>query len=77
MPGNADITFIFGSPNPAIVPVAGDWNADNVNSVGIYDPATGTFFIKNTNSAGLADYSAIFGAPLATPIVGDWNGGMH
>jgi hypothetical protein len=76
-PGNADITFIFGSPNAQIVPIAGDWNADNVNSVGIYDPATGTFFIKNTNSAGLADYSAIFGAPLATPIVGDWNGGMH
>lgn len=43
------------------------------DTVSLYDAATGSFFLKNTNSAGSADSAYGFGAPNMMPIAGDWN----
>ncbi|MGQ0570351.1 MAG: hypothetical protein ACT4P5_12650 [Armatimonadota bacterium] len=45
-------------------------------TVGLYNPTTGTFFLRNSNTAGAADTAFAYGPPGAgwTPLVGDWNG---
>ena len=44
--------------------------------LGLYDPSTGNFFLRNTNSPGAADIVFGFGPGGAgwKPLVGDWNG---
>lgn len=68
--GFADTYIIFG--NPGDYPLAGDWNGDGIDSVGIY--RNGTFYLRNTNTTGFADIAATFGNAGDQPIVGDWNG---
>jgi hypothetical protein len=68
--GFADTLIVFG--NPGDYPIAGDWNGDGVDSVGIY--RNGIFYLRNTNSTGFADIVVPFGNAGDQPIVGDWNG---
>jgi secreted PhoX family phosphatase len=82
--GAADLTFTYGPADPGYngttnvgwTPIAGDWNGDGTTTVGLYNPATGTFYLKNTNTAGAADETFVYGpgGPGWTPIAGDWNG---
>ena len=46
------------------------------DTIGAYNPATSTFFLKNSNAPGGADIAFGFGAPGVgyVPLVGDWNG---
>ena len=46
------------------------------DTIGVYDPATSNFFLRNTNGAGAADVVVSFGAGGAgyMPLAGDWNG---
>jgi lysyl endopeptidase len=50
----------------------GDWNGDGIDTVGIY--RNNAFYLRNTNTAGNADVSLLFGVPGDAPLVGDWNG---
>ena len=68
--GFADTNITFG--NPGDYPVAGDWNGDGIDSVGIY--RNGVFYLRNTNTTGFADIVVPFGNPSDQPVVGDWNG---
>jgi hypothetical protein len=44
-------------------------------TAGAYDPATGMWFLRNSNSAGPPDVAAFaFGPPGSLPLVGDWDG---
>ncbi len=45
-------------------------------AIGLYSPATGTFYIRNANSAGVASTTFTYGPAGAgwVPLVGDWNG---
>lgn len=54
----------------------GDWDGDGDDTAGLYNAATSTFFLKNTNAAGAADMVFGYGPPGAgwTPVVGDWDG---
>ncbi|MGQ0570273.1 MAG: DUF7948 domain-containing protein [Armatimonadota bacterium] len=45
-------------------------------TVGLYDPAAGRFFLRNSNTAGPADVAPFYG-PAGMgwiPLAGDWNG---
>jgi Tol biopolymer transport system component len=65
------ITFNFGQAGDT--PLAGDWNGDGIDTVGIFN--AGSWTLRNSNSAGAADITVQFGtAPGARPVVGDWNG---
>ncbi len=68
--GIADNQFFYGTAND--VPLAGDWNGDGVDTIGIY--RNGTFFLRNSNSSGFADLQFPFGAAGDIPLVGDWDG---
>ena len=68
--GFADLLLTYGLPGD--YPVAGDWNGDNVDTIGVY--RNGNFFLKNSNTNGSADFVIAFGAAGDQPVVGDWNG---
>ena len=78
--GYADRAFQYGQPGlPAgsqWTPIAGDWNGDGTGSIGLYNPATSKFFLRNTNDSGYADLHFAYGTPNAgwLPIAGDWTG---
>jgi hypothetical protein len=82
--GPADLTFAYGPPDPGYngttnvgwTPIVGDWNGDGTDTVGLYNPATGIFYLKNSNSAGPADITFAYGPGSLgwKPLTGDWNG---
>lgn len=81
-PGSPDLSFPFGSPAPpgSLLPVAGDWEGSGTAGVGLWERASGTFYLKNTLTPGPADATFVFlppGAasdPGAVPIAGDFAG---
>lgn len=57
------------------VPVAGDWDGDGKDGIGVVDPKTATWTLRNVASAGVADAGVFkFGTKALAPVVGDWNG---
>jgi hypothetical protein len=75
--GSADTIFTYGpgGTSPEWIPVAGNWTGSSVTTVGLYNPATSTFYLKDSNSGGFADTVFTYGpAGMGwTPIVGAWN----
>lgn len=58
--------------------VAGNFNIqwrDQIDTVGMYDPRLGTFYLRNENSPGFANNSFVFlpSGRNGLPIAGDWN----
>jgi hypothetical protein len=55
--------------------MAGDWNGDGTTTIGLFDAAASTFYLRNSNSPGLADYAFGYGlAPSSWfPVAGAWN----
>jgi hypothetical protein len=75
--GIADVRYFFG--NPGDVPLAGDFNGDNCDSVSLYRPSEAKFYIINSlgssdGGLGAAETSFFYGNPGDVPFVGDWNG---
>ena len=48
--GYADVVFTFGQAGAGWIPIAGDWNGDGKDSIGLYNPTTSTFYLRNTTS---------------------------
>jgi hypothetical protein len=55
--------------------VAGNFNADRIETTGMYNPWTGTFFLRDENSPGFPNQSFVFlpAGRSGLPIAGDWN----
>ncbi|HEV7395484.1 MAG TPA: hypothetical protein VGN86_03145, partial [Pyrinomonadaceae bacterium] len=68
--GNSDLDFVFGNADDK--PVAGDWNGDGIDTIGIY--RNGTFFLSNSNATGFADTAFFLGNTGDFPIAGNWQG---
>ena len=43
-------------------------------TIGVYDPPTRTFYLRNSNTPGNANIQVQYGPANAVPVVGDWNG---
>ena len=71
----ADITARFGPTSSNWLPIAGDWNSDGTDTIGLFDPTNGIFYLRNSNTDGVADVTFAFGPKpgAAKPIAGDWN----
>jgi peptidoglycan hydrolase-like protein with peptidoglycan-binding domain len=65
-------SFYFGLGGD--VPIAGDWDCDGVDTPGMYRPADGFVYLRNSSTTGPADVSFYFGLPDDVPIAGDWDG---
>jgi hypothetical protein len=53
----------------------GDWTGTGHAGVGVFDPTTGTWYLRNSATPGAPDVGPFsFGAPGWKPVVGDWDG---
>jgi len=66
----------YGTAKKGWLPIAGDWDNDGIDSVGVYNPKTSKFFLRNSNSSTSDATSFIYGTANKgwLPIAGDWNG---
>ncbi len=70
--GAAEYSFFFG--NPGDQPFVGDFDGNEVDTVGLYRTSSGFAYFRNTNSQGVADYSFFYGNPGDVIVAGDWDG---
>ncbi len=73
--GGADINVAFGG-DVSDLPVAGDWNGDGVDTIGVYRSSTGFFFLSDSNTSPAVNYTVLFGNPGDTPFAGKWTNDM-
>ena len=52
--------------------LVGDWNADGVDSVGVFRPSTATFYLRDTLSQSAANYVMPFGGAHLNAVAGPW-----
>jgi hypothetical protein len=55
------------------VAIAGDWTNKGYDTTGVFRPANGLIFLKNTNTTGIADIALNYGLAGDKPITGDWD----
>lgn len=80
--GKISATFKLGnglaaSPNgQRLIPFVGDFDNDDVDTVGVYSPRDGTFTFINTNADGAAQTTIRFGGKGTSnvPFAGDFDG---
>ena len=70
--GKADFAFPFG--NPGDTPIAGDFDGDGKDDIGLYRAGTGYIYLKHGLGSGVADEAFYFGNPSDVILTGDWNG---
>lgn len=73
--GNPNIEFEFGTGASGPLAVAGDWNDDGRDTIGIFRRMDGHWLLRNANSGGGPSLDFVY-QPFTggTPVVGDWNG---
>ncbi len=77
--GSADQSFIFSptGSGTGMYPLAGDWDGNGVETIGLFHQPTGTFYLRNSNSSGGASITMVITGVTGIdwlPLVGDWNG---
>jgi hypothetical protein len=72
VPSSAIGTFYYGDANDELL--MGDWNCSGEQTPGTYRRSTGSVYLRNSNSQGVADLTYMFGNPGDVPIVGDFDG---
>ncbi len=70
--GAADFSFVFGDAGD--LPIAGDWDGDGTDTIGVIRPSTGQVLQRNTNSGGAADNTFSYGDTGDAYTFGDWDG---
>ncbi len=72
--GGWDVGISYGYP--AMTPVVGDWNADGQDTIGGFDPASATWYLRNSNSPGQPEEIWQYGylAGESQPVPADYNG---
>ncbi len=63
--------FYYGG-DPADQPVTGDWNSNNLDTVGVY--RNGTWLLNYANDSSAPDLVFSYGNPGDKATVGDWDG---
>ena len=73
------VAFVPGSPlffTTGSYSVLGFPASTAFTKIGIYSSSERTFYLRNSNSAGFADFNIQYGPAGAIPIVGDWDGNL-
>ncbi|HEY0554050.1 MAG TPA: hypothetical protein VGG20_07255, partial [Thermoanaerobaculia bacterium] len=65
------VSFSFPPNHGTLVPLAGDWNGDGWDSLGVMENG-GVTRLRNLLNDGTIDYQYNFGNPLG--VAGDWDG---
>ena len=64
------VSFNFGAPG--LMPLAGDWEGDGIETVGVHDPVHATFALKSS-AYGVANERFSFGWANVIALAGDWD----
>ncbi|MGB5730948.1 MAG: L,D-transpeptidase [Acidimicrobiia bacterium] len=72
--GAADIAYTFGVPGDQ--PIAGDFDGNGTDTVGVYRPYTSTVYLQNSHKGGDADVSFTFGERSDKVVMAAWSGGV-
>jgi hypothetical protein len=65
-----DLGYEFGIDGD--LAFVGDFDGDGIDTIGLFRPSNGMFYLKNTHTEGPADIEFTFGASGDLPISGDW-----
>jgi hypothetical protein len=65
-----DLEYGFGTGGD--LAFVGDFDGDGIDTLGLFRPSNGMFYLKNTHTEGPADIEFAFGASGDLPISGDW-----
>jgi len=68
--GAADTAYYFGNPGDS--PFTGDFDDDDVDTIGLYRQSTGLVYFSNSHAQGNADFQFFFGDPGDRFVGGDW-----
>lgn len=55
------------------IAVAGDWDGDGCDSIGVFRPSNNTWYLNNGLEDGNSEYILSYGISSDLPVVGDWN----
>ncbi len=66
--GPADREFTYG--NPGDVVIFGDWDYDGDDTVGVWRPGDARFYLRNSNTSGIADLTLDLGLGRERPVAG-------
>ncbi len=70
--GAAEYDFVFGIAGDQ--PIAGDWDGDGTDTIGVFRPSTGQILQRNSNSSGTADNTFLqYGDAGDELVFGDWD----
>ena len=72
--GFADFTYLYSGAEPTDRIVAGDWNGDGVDTIGVYRTGSSTFYLRDTYEQTSANIVIeMTGAePYMSPVAGSW-----
>ena len=56
------------------LPLVGEWGVNGAATIGVYRPSESVFYLRNSNTPGIADIAAGYGTKGDIPLVGDWDG---
>lgn len=68
--------FIFFGDSALDIPVAGDWNGDDIDTVGLWRASAASFYLTNRSVSGdgTVDLSINYGSSEDVGFIGDWDG---
>ncbi len=70
--GAADVTVSF-HPGSKPYPVVGDWIGQGFDTPGVYDQATGNFYLRDSYTSGNPNHILTLGNANDLPLSGRWN----
>jgi hypothetical protein len=70
--GSHDLAATFGG-DPSDLPIAGDWNGDGIDTIGIYRSNAGLYLLSDSNQFPAVNYNFTFGNPGDAPLAGRWS----
>ena len=76
MAGTGDVMIPFGPKGGRQLPVAGDWDGNGIDAVGLYDPLRGQFLLHGGGDNHSADIRFRFG-PRHDVLVPPVHGGRR
>ena len=54
--------------------LVGNWDGRGGDGIGVYDPSSHAFKLRDALSPGAANHVFVRGAPGVLPVIGNWDG---
>src|SRR5260221_12169360 len=65
---SAPVSYMAVLGSPGDVPMAGDWDGNGKDGIGVFRPTNGLIYLRQTPTSGFADFTMVLGVPGDMPI---------